>query len=101
MHAPACECALRFFTPEYAAEFFGKGRPLLEVCSVPGCDHKPGGIGYCSAGNSTRVSWQKLAPPEIRKRLLYEMYVSHESCFPSVPYKDEKNYSQVSDCSPV
>lgn len=53
-------------TPEYAVEVSGKDSRLLEMCSVPGCDHKPAGSGHCAAGNSTPVSWQTLAPPKMK-----------------------------------
>lgn len=56
-------CVCMLVTPEYAAQVSGKDSRLLEMCSVPGCDQKPAGSGHCSAGNSTPVFWQTLAPP--------------------------------------
>lgn len=53
-------------TPECAVEVSGKDSQLLEMCSVPGCDHKLAGSGHCSAGNSTAVFWQTLAPPKMK-----------------------------------
>lgn len=53
-------------TREHAVEVSGKDSRLLEMCSVPGCDHKPACSGHCSAGNSTPVSWQTVAPPKMK-----------------------------------
>lgn len=53
-------------TPEYAAKVSGKDSRLLKMCSVLGRDHNPVGSGHCSAGNSTPVFWQTLAPPKMK-----------------------------------